>query len=246
MRSRPRRRASGPVPAGGRALPEGVGRLHRARRRRRPGLAAAGPLPEEAVRSLAARLAHALADVHRAGLIHPDLKPSHVLCAQDGGRVIDFGIPPAGVLIGSPAYTSPEQVLGQEPAPAGDVFALGATLVAGCAGCAGSPPFAAERCPARCTRRSSPTPIWTAYRPDCAGSSRPAGRRRGPFPPAGLRGAAAPVRATAAPRAAGARPGRAARPGAAPGLRCPGRRPGGCGPCRPPASWWPWPRRGPP
>ncbi|MFE9630642.1 serine/threonine-protein kinase [Streptomyces sp. NPDC006463] len=114
----------------------------------------AGPLPEEAVRRLAAGLAHALADVHRAGLIHRDLKPSNVLLAEDGVRVIDFGIvravgdqtriTHAGALMGSPAYMSPEQVLGQELTPASDVFSLGATLVMACTG---KPPFAGSSVP---------------------------------------------------------------------------------------------------
>lgn len=103
-----------------------------------------GPLPEPAVRRLAAGLAHALADVHGAGLIHRDLKPSNVLLAEDGVRVIDFGIVRAvgdqtrithtGMLIGSPSFMSPEQALGQELTPASDVFSLGATLVAACTG----------------------------------------------------------------------------------------------------------------
>ncbi|MFF4013106.1 serine/threonine-protein kinase [Streptomyces sp. NPDC001717] len=115
---------------------------------------AAGPLPEDAVRRLAAGLAHALADVHGAGLIHRDLKPSNVLLAEDGPRVIDFGIVRAagdqtkithtGALIGSPAFMAPEQVLGQELTPAGDVFSLGATLVLACTG---SAPFAAASVP---------------------------------------------------------------------------------------------------
>ncbi|MGR4879262.1 serine/threonine-protein kinase [Streptomyces sp. LARHCF249] len=119
-----------------------------------PSLGEAGPLPEEAVRRLAAGLAHALADVHRAGLIHRDLKPSNVLLAEDGVRVIDFGIvraagdqtriTHAGALIGSPAFMSPEQALGRELTPASDVFSLGATLVAACTG---NPPFTSGSVP---------------------------------------------------------------------------------------------------
>ncbi|QLE70371.1 serine/threonine protein kinase [Streptomyces rectiverticillatus] len=98
-----------------------------------------GVLPEEAVRLLAAGLAQALADIHRAQLVHRDLKPSNVLLTEDGVRVVDFGIARAadhqtklthtGALIGSPAYMSPEQVRGEQPGPAGDVFSLGLTLV---------------------------------------------------------------------------------------------------------------------
>ncbi|MFG2875954.1 protein kinase [Streptomyces sp. NPDC048337] len=117
-------------------------------------LDAGGPLPEPAVRLLAAGLAQALVDVHRAGLIHRDLKPSNVLLAEDGVRVIDFGIVRAvgeqtrithtGALIGSPAFMSPEQILGRELTPASDVFALGATLVMACTGQA---PFSAPSVP---------------------------------------------------------------------------------------------------
>ncbi|MEV7418483.1 serine/threonine-protein kinase [Streptomyces sp. NPDC089919] len=118
-------------------------------------LATTGPLPEEAVRRLAAGLATALADIHRAGLVHRDLKPSNVLLAEDGVRVIDFGIARAveggtrithtGSLIGSPAYMAPEQASGGRVSAATDVFALGSTLVAACTG---RPPFAAASVPA--------------------------------------------------------------------------------------------------
>ncbi|MFE5585803.1 serine/threonine-protein kinase [Kitasatospora sp. NPDC056531] len=118
-------------------------------------LAAAGALPEEAVRRLAAGLAQALVDVHGAGLIHRDLKPSNVLLAEDGVRVIDFGIARAaegqdtkltrtGAMIGSPGYMSPEQVGGRELTPASDVFSLGATLVVACTG---RPAFTGESLP---------------------------------------------------------------------------------------------------
>lgn len=55
-------------------------------------MAAAGALPPEDVRRLAAGLAAALTAIHRAGLVHRDLKPENVLLAEDGVRVIDFGI----------------------------------------------------------------------------------------------------------------------------------------------------------
>ncbi|MFJ6935852.1 serine/threonine-protein kinase [Streptomyces sp. NPDC101132] len=116
--------------------------------------ACGGTLPEDAVRRLAAGLATALADIHRAGLVHRDLKPSNVLLAEDGVRVIDFGIARAvegatrithtGSLIGSPSFMAPEQALGREVTPAADVFALGSTLVAAATG---RPPFAAESVP---------------------------------------------------------------------------------------------------
>ncbi|MFB8236067.1 serine/threonine-protein kinase [Kitasatospora purpeofusca] len=114
-----------------------------------------GALPEESARRLAAGLAQALIDVHGAGLIHRDLKPSNVLLAEDGVRVIDFGIARAaegqdtkltrtGAMIGSPGFMSPEQVEGRELTPASDVFSLGATLAVACAG---RPAFAGESLP---------------------------------------------------------------------------------------------------
>ncbi|WP_405435143.1 serine/threonine protein kinase [Streptomyces avidinii] len=100
-----------------------------------------GPLPEESVLALANGLAHALADIHVAGLVHRDIKPSNVLLTVDGPRVIDFGIARAletpvdgvrtrtGVVIGSPGFMSPEQVRGEKPGPASDVFCLGSVLM---------------------------------------------------------------------------------------------------------------------
>ncbi|MFG3053695.1 protein kinase [Kitasatospora sp. NPDC048239] len=96
-----------------------------------------GPLPEDTVRTLAAGLAEALVEVHRADLIHRDLKPPNVLLALDGPHVIDFGISRAadgigltttGAVVGSAPYMSPEQALGERVTPAGDVFSLGSTL----------------------------------------------------------------------------------------------------------------------
>ncbi|MDY0813578.1 serine/threonine-protein kinase [Kitasatospora purpeofusca] len=97
-----------------------------------------GPLPSDAVHGLAVGLATALAEIHRAGLIHRDLKPGNVLLAEDGVRVIDFGIARAveedaelthtGGVIGSPAFMSPEQAEGRALTPASDVFSLASLL----------------------------------------------------------------------------------------------------------------------
>ena len=65
-----------------------------------PGLSLAeaitgpGPLPATSVLALAAGLAEGLGAIHTAGIVHRDLKPPNVLLAEDGPRVIDFGISP--------------------------------------------------------------------------------------------------------------------------------------------------------
>src|SRR3984885_5798429 len=51
-----------------------------------------GPLPPGQVRALGAGLAEGLAAIHAHGLIHRDLKPGNVIMAEDGPRIIDFGI----------------------------------------------------------------------------------------------------------------------------------------------------------
>jgi len=100
-------------------------------------VASQGPLPVSSVLALAAGLAEGLEAIHAAGVVHRDLKPSNVLLADDGPRVIDFGISraaeatmltQAGTVIGSPGFMSPEQAEGREIGPPSDVFSLGAVL----------------------------------------------------------------------------------------------------------------------
>jgi Protein kinase domain len=118
-----------------------------------PSLAAAvesrGPLSVQAVRILAAGLVAGLSEVHAAGLVHRDLKPSNILLANDGPRIIDFGIsrpadatgpPRAGGVIGSPGFMSPEQATGDTVGPASDIFCLGSVLAYAATG---EPPFGA-------------------------------------------------------------------------------------------------------
>ncbi len=105
----------------------------------------AGPLPQAAVWRLAGGLIEALQAVHARGLVHRDLKPANVLLAADGPRVIDFGISRAlegtaltasNMIVGTPAFMSPEQVQGSPAGLSSDVFALGSVITFAATGAA--------------------------------------------------------------------------------------------------------------
>jgi serine/threonine protein kinase len=95
-----------------------------------------GSLSADMLYGLATGLAEALTVIHAAGVVHRDLKPSNVILAQDGPKVIDFGIAQTldgtsftktGVMVGSPGFMAPEQITGR-PGPAADIFVWGVTV----------------------------------------------------------------------------------------------------------------------
>lgn len=98
-----------------------------------------GRLEPRRVAAIGAQVAGGLAAAHARGTVHRDVKPSNVLVDKDMAKISDFGIARtegdaaltrSGLLIGTPLYFSPELARGAEPAPAADVWALGATLYA--------------------------------------------------------------------------------------------------------------------
>jgi eukaryotic-like serine/threonine-protein kinase len=101
-------------------------------------LADAGHLPPDEAVGLVLQACRGLAHAHAAGLVHRDVKPQNLLLREDGTvKVADFGIArPAettvltqdGTVLGTAAYLSPEQALGDEVTAAADVYSLGAVL----------------------------------------------------------------------------------------------------------------------
>jgi len=158
------------------ALVEGESLAARLAREPRP--------PLRVVRRVLAGVADALACAHARGVIHRDVKPDNILLDPQGSPLVtDFGIARAteedgrltvtGVAIGTPAYMSPEQALGERELDGrSDIYSLG---VVGYEMLAGEPPFTAANTPAMLMKQLGETP-------------RPLGRRR-PDAPAWLVGA---------------------------------------------------------
>src|ERR1700691_2893976 len=103
-------------------------------------LASSGPLSPRRAAEVGRQLLSALSVAHAAGVMHRDVKPSNVLLGTDDRAVLtDFGIATfqgdpkltqTGMVMGSPGFTAPERIRGEDASPASDLWSLGATLYA--------------------------------------------------------------------------------------------------------------------
>ncbi len=95
-------------------------------------------MPVEKVINVVAQVAQGLAYAHENGIIHRDVKPSNIMIVRDGHvKITDFGIArmasaavrtQTGMVLGSPKYMSPEQVVGKLTDQRSDIFSLGVVL----------------------------------------------------------------------------------------------------------------------
>ncbi len=96
------------------------------------------PLPVPRALSIAAQVAEGLAYAHERGVVHRDIKPANIMVPDSGAvKITDFGIArmrssnvqtQTGMMMGSPKYMSPEQVIGKRADHRTDIFSLGVIL----------------------------------------------------------------------------------------------------------------------
>ena len=100
-----------------------------------------GPFPVAMALQILRGVADGLDRAHALGIVHRDIKPENVMIASGGAvKLLDFGVArdvatsssgaltSAGIVLGTPAYMSPEQLLGEAPSATSDVYALGAVV----------------------------------------------------------------------------------------------------------------------
>jgi serine/threonine protein kinase/Tfp pilus assembly protein PilF len=97
-----------------------------------------GQLPSGKAISITRQACEGLAEAHRLGVVHRDLKPGNIMVDKEGNvRIMDFGIARSmsgegltmeGVIIGTPEYMSPEQAGGEEVDTRADIYSLGVIM----------------------------------------------------------------------------------------------------------------------
>jgi tetratricopeptide (TPR) repeat protein/predicted Ser/Thr protein kinase len=96
-----------------------------------------GPLPIEMVRHYGGQIAAALAEAHAKGIVHRDLKPGNIMIAKSTVKVLDFGLAKSGedetlttsrMVMGTPAYMSPEQREAKPTDARTDIYSFGCVL----------------------------------------------------------------------------------------------------------------------
>ena len=100
---------------------------------------ARGPIDVQSTLAIAKQLCRALEVAHEQGIIHRDIKPSNIIVQPDGVlKVMDFGVArtiarnvtmtQTGMVVGTPAYMAPEQLVGETVDSRADLFAVGVVL----------------------------------------------------------------------------------------------------------------------
>ncbi len=138
-----------------------------------------GPMHLSEVRTLLDQIAEALSEAHAEGVVHRDIKPENLFLARDkhgreSPKVLDFGIAKiaaevnsnvtqAGVFMGTPIYSPPEQIFAQEIGPGADIYALGATAFEMLTG---APPFQGNLLEIAKAKTTGELPTVLLYDPD--------------------------------------------------------------------------------
>jgi serine/threonine-protein kinase len=134
-----------------------------------------GPLRPDETRRVARGIAAGLAHLHARGLVHRDLKPANVLFDEEGRpKLADFGLArgaagfgtltDAGTVLGTAAYISPEQAMGEPATAASDVYSFGVILFRMLTGAL---PFVADNALDLVDmHRHAPPPTVDSLRPD--------------------------------------------------------------------------------
>jgi eukaryotic-like serine/threonine-protein kinase len=126
-------------------------------------VATSGPLSPEETARIGIELLSVLETAHAEGIVHRDVKPSNVMCPDEGPiKLADFGIASVqddpkitqtGLVLGSPSFMAPEQAQTGKSGPESDLWSLGATLYQAVEG---RPPF----------DKGAPLPTLTAVMTD--------------------------------------------------------------------------------